>query len=359
MSATPSSSPSGPSRAIRARTTSRTRSARSSRNGLRVDRHADARARAGRRRRSPSGPAPRTSRRAQAGATVLAARGLTEGTELRDAIALTEAAERLGASLHAESGLGRDVRGRGRPGRRGSAPRWSCWPRSSAGPAFPESEVDRLRDERLTDISRPRRTPAAAPTRRTSRRSTRPRARTTGPSGGTSDTVAGLTADGAARDPRAGRGPGPRGPRGRRRRRRGRGRRGSPSGCSATGAGDASARRRVGRRHAARDERVVRVVHRPGAVQTEIRIGHPGAAAPAPRLPRGLGHGRDPRRAVQLAAQHEPARGEGLHVRRERRASTSAARGARSPPAPRSTPRSPSRPSTSSSTSWTGSARRR
>ena len=35
------------------------------------------------------------------GATVLAARALTEGTEVRDAIALTEAAERLGASIHA------------------------------------------------------------------------------------------------------------------------------------------------------------------------------------------------------------------------------------------------------------------
>ncbi len=38
-------------------------------------------------------------------------------------------------------------------------------------------------------------------------------------------------------------------------------------------------------------------------------------AAPDRRLPRPVGHGRDPRRAVQLAAQHEAARGEGLHVR--------------------------------------------
>src|SRR4029077_5058312 len=37
------------------------------------------------------------------GATVLAARALTEGTEVRDAVALTEAGERLGASLHAEA----------------------------------------------------------------------------------------------------------------------------------------------------------------------------------------------------------------------------------------------------------------
>ncbi|MFL5778117.1 MAG: insulinase family protein, partial [Chloroflexota bacterium] len=39
-----------------------------------------------------------------AGATVLAARALSEGTERYDAIALVEAAERLGASLHAEAG---------------------------------------------------------------------------------------------------------------------------------------------------------------------------------------------------------------------------------------------------------------
>src|SRR4051794_36353599 len=39
-----------------------------------------------------------------AGSAVLAARALTEGTEHYDAIALVEAAERLGASLHAEAG---------------------------------------------------------------------------------------------------------------------------------------------------------------------------------------------------------------------------------------------------------------
>ena len=38
------------------------------------------------------------------GATVLAARTLTEGTEAHNAIELVEASERLGASLHAEAG---------------------------------------------------------------------------------------------------------------------------------------------------------------------------------------------------------------------------------------------------------------
>jgi predicted Zn-dependent peptidase len=40
----------------------------------------------------------------EAGATVLAARALTEGTEKYDAIALVEASERLGASIHADAG---------------------------------------------------------------------------------------------------------------------------------------------------------------------------------------------------------------------------------------------------------------
>ena len=78
-----------------------------------------------------------------AGATVLAARALTEGTERYDAIALVEAAERLGASLHAEAGWdaltvgvdvpGRPPRARPRAGRRGPPPsRPSRSPRSSA-----------------------------------------------------------------------------------------------------------------------------------------------------------------------------------------------------------------------------------
>src|SRR6476646_3333264 len=42
-----------------------------------------------------------------AGATVLAARALTEGTERYEAIGLVEAGERLGASLHADAGWDR------------------------------------------------------------------------------------------------------------------------------------------------------------------------------------------------------------------------------------------------------------
>ena len=92
------------------------------------------------------------------GAAVLAARALTEGTEVRDAIALTEAAERLGASIHAEAGwdvtsVGLDV-----PGQR-LAPALELLAEVVRRPSFPEVEVDRLRDERLTDLLQARSDP--------------------------------------------------------------------------------------------------------------------------------------------------------------------------------------------------------
>jgi zinc protease len=92
------------------------------------------------------------------GVSVLMARSMTEGTARRDAVALIEAAERLGAELHAEAGwdsLGVSVE----------------VPRSRLGPAlelladvvlepsFPESEVDRLRAERLNDLLQARADP--------------------------------------------------------------------------------------------------------------------------------------------------------------------------------------------------------
>jgi zinc protease len=85
------------------------------------------------------------------GATVLAARGLTEGTELRDAIALTEAGERLGASLHAEAGWDATTIGLDVPVSRLS-PALELMAEVARRPAFPETEIDRLRDERLTDL---------------------------------------------------------------------------------------------------------------------------------------------------------------------------------------------------------------
>jgi len=85
------------------------------------------------------------------GATVLAARTLTEGTEAHDAIELVEASERLGASLHAEAGwdamsIGVDV-----PAAR-LEPALELLAEVVLRPTFPEAEVDRLRDERLNDL---------------------------------------------------------------------------------------------------------------------------------------------------------------------------------------------------------------
>jgi len=92
------------------------------------------------------------------GATVLAARGLTEGTEVRDAIALTEAAERLGASIHAEAGWDATSAGLDVPVSR-LAPALDLLAEVVRRPSFPEAEIDRLRDERLTDLLQARADP--------------------------------------------------------------------------------------------------------------------------------------------------------------------------------------------------------
>jgi predicted Zn-dependent peptidase len=211
---------------------------------------------------------------AAGGSTVLAARALTEGTERYDAIALTEAGERLGASLHAAAGwdaitLGLDV------------------PASHLGPAldllaevlirptFPPGDVERLRDERLNDLLQAH----ADPRRRaehafvsTIYAASSPYHR---PSGGTRETVMSLdraVVEGAYRQAL------------------------DPAGSTIVIAGDldgidlesmlvpldvAWTSGRSSGRDPVDDApssggRVVRVVHRPGSVQTEIRIGHRG-----------------------------------------------------------------------------------
>src|SRR5436190_2059853 len=129
----------------------------------------------------------------KAGATVLAARALTEGTEAHDAIALVEATERLGASLHADAGWDAvsvmvDV-----PAER-LAPALELVAEVLLRPTFPDHEVARLRDERLNDLLQAR----ADPRRRveeafvgTIYAGASPYHR---PSGGTRDTVEGVTA---------------------------------------------------------------------------------------------------------------------------------------------------------------------
>jgi zinc protease len=212
---------------------------------------------------------------AEGGSLVLAARALTEGTERYDAIALTEAAERLGASLHAEAGwdaisVGVDV-----PTSR-LEPAMDLLAEVLLRPTFPASEVDRLRDERLNDLLQAQ----ADPRRRadetfigTIYSPTSPYHR---PAGGVRETVERLTADTL---------------------RAAHSRAVDPTVATLVVAGDLdgqdvvamadgllgswappSERRASGPIDAtgAGAGRVVRVVHRPGSVQTEIRIGHPG-----------------------------------------------------------------------------------
>jgi zinc protease len=211
----------------------------------------------------------------EAGPTVLAARTHTEGTERYDAIALVEASERLGASIHADAGwdamsIGVDV-----PATR-LEQALELLAEVALHPTFPVAEVDRLRDERLNDLLQaeadPRRRAdeafgatiysAGSPYRR--------------PSGGTKDTVERL--DPARLRAAYQRGLDP-----------ARatlivggdlagidvptiadhllGSWGSPFGAGPTGHLVAEGAVR---------ERFVRVLHRPGSVQTEIRIGHIG-----------------------------------------------------------------------------------
>ena len=213
---------------------------------------------------------------AHAGATVLAARALTEGTERYDAVGLIEATERLGASLHAEAGwdamsIGVDV-----PIAR-LEPALELVAEVLLRPTFPASEVERLRDERLNDLLQAK----ADPRRRadeafagTIYRASSPYHR---PAGGTKETVAEL-------DP------------GRLRTAFERGL--DPARAALVVGGDlggldvvAVAERLFGEWGAGYGaattgqiddgglvhDRFVRVLHRPGSVQTEIRIGHVGA----------------------------------------------------------------------------------
>jgi zinc protease len=212
---------------------------------------------------------------AEAGATVLAARSLTEGTERHDAIALVEASERLGASLHAEAGwdamsIGVDV-----PAGRFEAA-MELLAEVALRPTFPEAEVERLRDERLNDLLQAE----ADPRRRadevfaaTIYSGGAPYHR---PSGGTRETVAELTGHQLRAAYHRGL---------------------DPARATLVVGGDlagidvaAITERLLGEwgpnvgstvsalidAESAVHERFVRVVHRPGSVQTEIRIGHVG-----------------------------------------------------------------------------------
>jgi len=210
-----------------------------------------------------------------AGATVLMARALTEGTERFDAIELVEAYERLGASLHAEAGWDASSVAVDVPAERLAAA-LELVEEVLARPTFPGPEVERLRDERLNDILQARADPRRRAEEAFVAEIYAPSSPYRRPSSGTAETVrrldaasvraslgrvfdpacmtlvvggdlTGLDVLGLARE-RFG------------------GWRADPAAVAST-ATDATA---------ASSGRRVRVVHMPGSVQTEIRIGHPG-----------------------------------------------------------------------------------
>ena len=281
-----------------------------------------------------------------AGATVLAARALTEGTERYEAIALVEAGERLGASLHADAGWDALTVGVDVPAAR-LEPALDLVAEVLLHPTFPESEVERLRDERLNDLLQVKADPrrrvdeafvehdlrarlALSPAvRRHARDRRAPRQRRA---------PARLRPDARPE-------PGDAGGRWRPRRT---GRHGAwPSASSVRGARPRTAIAQ--RSRAIVDTRLHRRSrrsrHPPAGVGPDRDPDRSSrAAAPDRRLPCRLGHERDPRRALQLAPEHEAARGEGLHVRRRCRLRHAPRRRSVLGPSRRSTRRSRSRP---------------
>jgi len=220
---------------------------------------------------------------ADGGSTVLAARALSEGTESYDAIELVEAAERLGASIHADAGwdalsVSVDVPA----DRLGKA--LELVAEVLLHPTFPAPEVERLRDERLNDLLQAQADPRRRAEQAFAATIYAPVSPYHRPSGGTRETVERLTPDHLRRayeralDPRR---------------------------ATLVVAGDLGGQQVLplgGRLFggwsgpsdgrtidplavvdtAAYAPRVVHVVHRPGSVQTEIRIGHRGLSRRIP-----------------------------------------------------------------------------
>jgi zinc protease len=209
------------------------------------------------------------------GSAVLMARSLTEGTEHYDAVELTEAAERLGASLHAEAGWDATSIGVDVPSTR-LEPALELLAEVLLRPTFPAAEIDRLRDERLNDLLQAQ----ADPRRRADETFIgtiyAPSAPYHRPAAGTRDSVERLDESVVRRAYQ---------------------RIHDPARATLVVGGDlggqdvvAFARRLLGdwtrdagaaaptpvADEAAASGRLVRVVHRPGSVQTEIRVGHRG-----------------------------------------------------------------------------------
>jgi zinc protease len=209
------------------------------------------------------------------GATVLAARALTEGTERYDAIGLVEAAERLGATLHAEAGWDALSAGVDVPASR-LVPALELLAEVVAHPTFPAREVERLRDERLNDILQARAEPRRRADEAFAAAIYAPDSPYNRPAGGTRETVERLDPEALRSVYR---------------------RTVDPARLTLVVAGDVDARAtadtaeelfgswtalvEAGPAAAIVDRpapagRHVRLIHRPGAVQSEVRLGHVG-----------------------------------------------------------------------------------
>ena len=101
--------------------------------------------------RGDSGGGASSEEAALAGVTALAARAMSEGTAARDAVAFVEAAERLGASLGASAGWD-NLAVQVEVPRTRLPEALALLVEMALQPSFPEREVERLREERLNDL---------------------------------------------------------------------------------------------------------------------------------------------------------------------------------------------------------------
>lgn len=88
---------------------------------------------------------------AQAGVTLLASRAMSEGTAERDAVAFVEASERLGAEMGAAAGWD-SLAVHVEVPRTHLSPAMALFAEMALRPSFPADEVERMRDERLNDL---------------------------------------------------------------------------------------------------------------------------------------------------------------------------------------------------------------
>jgi zinc protease len=219
------------------------------------------------------------------GVTVLAARALTEGTERYPGLELIEASERLGATLHAEAswdGFAASVEV--------AVPRLRAALELLAElvlhPTFPEADVARLRDERLNDLLQVRAEPRRRVEQAFAASIYTPDSAYARPVAGDEESVPRLDCDELSRIHRALLDP----------KRTALVVGGDLSGldlpamaADVFGALTASSNGRTDRAvvpvplaDSALDKTIVRLYHRPGSVQSEVRIGHVGLARKVP-----------------------------------------------------------------------------